>query len=194
MKTKKLTICALCLALITIGAFIKIPLPYFDYVTLQYFFVMMSGMLLGSTLGATVVGIYLFAGLLGLPIFAAGGGISYLLRPTFGFLLGFLPAVWVSGKIVEHGKRQDIKTGLLSASSALIITYTIGLVYKYLILRFYTKTGINWEIILLSVFPLQLPKDIAFTILAGLAYPTLPNMLRMYAPSRKQHLSKVSEI
>lgn len=194
MKTKELTICALCLALITIGAFIKIPLPYFDYVTLQYFFVMMSGMLLGSTMGAACVGIYLAAGLLGLPIFAAGGGISYILRPTFGFLLGFLPAVWVSGKIVEKGSQHDIKTGLLSASSALIITYAVGLVYKYLILRFYTKTGINWEIIVLSVFPLQLPKDIAFTLLAGFAYPTLPNMLRIYTPSIKHKLSKSANI
>lgn len=47
-----------------------------DYFTLQFFFVLLAGILLGSKLGALAVLLYVVIGLLGLPIFAAGGGLA----------------------------------------------------------------------------------------------------------------------
>ena len=52
LTTKKITYCAIFTALITIGAFIQIPVPFMDYFTLQFFFVLLAGILLGSKLGA----------------------------------------------------------------------------------------------------------------------------------------------
>lgn len=75
-NTLKMTYCGIFTALIAIGAFIQIPLPYMDYFTLQFLFVLLSGILLGSKLGGLAVLIYVLIGLIGIPIFASGGGIG----------------------------------------------------------------------------------------------------------------------
>ena len=94
-KTKKLStvsmvLCGMFAALVAIGAFIQIPVPYMDYFTLQFFFVLLAGLILGADKGAISVGCYVLLGLVGVPIFAAGGGIGYIFRPSFGYLVGFI--------------------------------------------------------------------------------------------------------
>ena len=101
MTAVRMALCSLFTALIAIGAFLQIPLPNFDYFTLQFFFVLMAGMLLGARLGALSAALYVLIGLLGIPVFAAGGGISYVLRPSFGFLLGFIVTAFCSGWIMR---------------------------------------------------------------------------------------------
>ena len=70
-----------------------------DYFTLQFFFVLLAGILLGSKLGALAVLLYVVIGLLGLPIFAAGGGLAYIVEPSFGYLIGFIAGAYVTGII-----------------------------------------------------------------------------------------------
>ena len=53
MTAVRMALCSLFTALIAIGAFLQIPLPNFDYFTLQFFFVLMAGMLLGARLGGS---------------------------------------------------------------------------------------------------------------------------------------------
>ena len=106
MTAVRMALCSLFTALIAIGAFLQIPLPNFDYFTLQFFFVLMAGMLLGARLGALSAALYVLIGLLGIPVFAAGGGISYVLRPSFGFLLGFIVTAFCSGWIMQQGQRK----------------------------------------------------------------------------------------
>ena len=93
--SKDVALCGLFAALVAVGAFIKVVIPTgadtMNF-TLQWFFVMLAAFLLGSRRAFTSVGVYLLIGLAGVPIFARGGGPAYLLRPTFGFLLGFLLA------------------------------------------------------------------------------------------------------
>ena len=101
LKTKELTTCALFAALIAVGAFIKIDIPlpmYTMHFTLQWFFVLMAGFLLGAKLASLSVIVYLCIGLVGVPVFAAGGGPTYILRPGFGFLLGFVLAAFLIGQ------------------------------------------------------------------------------------------------
>ena len=69
------------------------------YITI--FFVLLAGILLGSKLGALAVLLYVVIGLLGLPIFAAGGGLAYIVRPSFGYLIGFIAGAYVTGIICE---------------------------------------------------------------------------------------------
>ena len=80
LSTKNMVLCGMFTALTAIGAFIQVPVPYMDYFTLQFFFVLLAGLVLGGNKGALSVGCYVLLGLLGLPIFAAGGGIGYVLR------------------------------------------------------------------------------------------------------------------
>ena len=78
-------------ALIAAGAFIKITIPVQPvpmHFTLQFFFVLLSALLLGARRSLACVAAYLAIGLCGIPVFATGGGLSYLLKPTFGFQIG----------------------------------------------------------------------------------------------------------
>ena len=100
-----MALCGMFTALIVVGAFIKIDIPlplYTMHFTLQWLFVMMAALLLGSKLGALRVIVYLFIGLIGVPVFAAGGGIGYVFRPGFGFLLGFALSAFIMGLICER--------------------------------------------------------------------------------------------
>ena len=85
LSTKSMVLCAMFTALVAVGAFIQIPVPYMDYFTLQFFFVLLAGLILGGNKGAISVGCYVLLGLIGIPIFAAGGGIGYIFRPSFGY-------------------------------------------------------------------------------------------------------------
>lgn len=76
--TKDMILCAMFVALIAAGAFIKIPVPVVPF-TLQYLFTMLAGLLLGGRKGCFAVCVYILLGLVGLPIFAQGGGIGYLI-------------------------------------------------------------------------------------------------------------------
>ena len=87
-KTKTLIYCSLFTALIAVGAFIKIPVPVVPF-TLQYLFTMLAGLLLGSRKGTLSVVAYMLLGLAGLPIFSEGGGFWYVLKPSFGYIIGF---------------------------------------------------------------------------------------------------------
>ena len=82
---------ALFAALTAVGAFIRLPAGPTS-ITLQIFFSALAGILLGVKWGAVSQLLYVGLGLLGLPVFTMGGGLSYLLQPSFGFLLGLIPS------------------------------------------------------------------------------------------------------
>ena len=88
-------------ALIGVGAFVSIPLPFTPVpIGLQTLFVLLTGLVLGPLWGASAVALYLLIGILGLPVFAAGtGGLAHIAGPTGGYLVGFLPAAVVTGLI-----------------------------------------------------------------------------------------------
>ena len=86
--------------LITISAKIKIPF-YPVPMTMQTLVVLMIGIGFGWKLGLATVSLYLFEGIIGLPVFASspekGIGIAYFIGPTMGYLIGFLFAVYFAG-------------------------------------------------------------------------------------------------
>lgn len=96
----------LFVTLTALGAFVRIPLPFTPVpVTLQTFFVLLSGAFLGSSLGVSAQLGYVMLGIWGLPIFTgAGSGLFYLLGPTGGYLLGFLLAALFIGKFINNSK------------------------------------------------------------------------------------------
>lgn len=134
MTTRKLVRTALFAALTAVGAFLKIPLGP-SAITLQFFFTAMAGCLLGSGCGALSQLIYVVLGLLGLPIFTAGGGFSYVLHPTFGFLLGLIPAAWVIGRLTRS--TRSFWRIALAALAGLAVLYAVRLPYMAMILNGY---------------------------------------------------------
>ena len=89
--TRNMVLAALFAALTAIGAFLQIPTGTVP-ITLQFLFTALAGLLLGWKWGAISQLLYVGIGLLGLPVFTQGGGIGYVLQPSFGFLLGLIPA------------------------------------------------------------------------------------------------------
>lgn len=168
ISTRELVLCALFTALIAIGAFLQVPVPYMDYFTLQFFFVVLAGMLLGPKLGALSVTVYVALGLAGVPIFAAGGGVGYVLRPSFGYLLGFIAAAFAAGAALPRLKGRGYGGYLLSALCGFAVTYLIGIGYKYLILNYYLDAPATLAVVLLSCFPLDVPGDLCLCAAAAL--------------------------
>jgi len=86
--------------IITISAKVKIPF-YPVPMTMQTFVILLIGITLGYRMGLATVALYLFEGIVGLPVFAnspeKGIGIIYFIGPTMGYLIGFLVAVYFSG-------------------------------------------------------------------------------------------------
>lgn len=149
---RNLCLTALFAALTAAGAFLRIPAPGMP-ITLQFFFTLTAGLLLGPKWGAASQALYLLLGLLGLPVFTMGGGFSYVLQPGFGFLLGLVPAAAVAGFLR--------KKPFLACLGAWATLYAVGLPYLYLLLQSMTITGVL----------LLLPGDILKIIAAGLLAP-----------------------
>ena len=168
LSTSELISCSLFTAIIAVGAFIQIPVPGMDYFTLQFLFVLMAGMILGSRKGAISVAVYVLLGLIGVPIFAAGGGITYIFRPSFGYLLAFILAAYITGVISERNKDNTFKRYLLASIVGFVVTYIIGLTYKYFMLNFYVGEKTALLMVVADCFPIDMPGDILLTILSAI--------------------------
>ncbi|MCG8533107.1 MAG: biotin transporter BioY [Desulfovibrionales bacterium] len=114
---------ALLAALIAVGAFIQIPLGPVP-ITLQTFFIVLAGFILGSTNGALAMLLYIVAGAIGLPIFAGGkAGFAVLFGPTGGYLIGFIGTAYLAG----FGKRsKGLIIPLVWGLLGLAVVYGIG--------------------------------------------------------------------
>ncbi len=166
MKTKGVIYCGLFTALIAVGAFIKIPIPVVPF-TLQYLFTMLAGLLLGSRLGTLSVLSYMLLGLAGLPIFSEGGGIWYVFKPSFGYIIGFAVGTFVTGWIAEQMEKKTITRYLIANLAGLFCVYAIGMIYYYIICNFVINTPIAVGPLFLYCFVLAVPGDIALSILGA---------------------------
>ena len=120
---------ALLAALLAAGAYIHIPLWGVPF-SMQPLFAMLAGYLLGPTRGPMAVGLYLLAGLGGLPVFAGGkAGLAVLLGPTGGYLIGFLLGASSTGMAVrEETALPSWKTGLAWGVLAQLSIFLPGVV------------------------------------------------------------------
>ena len=161
ITTKDMIMCALFTALIAVGAFIKVPVPVVPF-TLQFLFTMLAGLIMGGRLGAISVGLYAVLGLVGLPIFAEGGGIWYVLKPSFGYIIGFALGSLVTGLMVEKQKNLTMGRLLAANFTGLAIVYACGMIYYYIICNFVIGTPIAFWPLFLYCFLLAVPGDICF--------------------------------
>lgn len=166
-RTQTLTYCSLFTALIAVGAFIKIPVPVVPF-TLQFLFTTLAGLLLGSKRGTVSVAAYMVLGLIGLPIFSEGGGFWYVLKPSFGYIIGFCVGTFVTGLMAEHTKEKTVPHYLAANLTGLMIVYAVGMVYYYVICNYVINTPIALGPLVLYCFVLAVPGDICLCILAAL--------------------------
>ncbi|MFC1540690.1 biotin transporter BioY [Candidatus Margulisiibacteriota bacterium] len=120
------------IALTVAGAYIRMPLPFTPVpITLQTFFVVLAGALLGRKLGTLSQAGYLMVGIFGLPVFTGGlYGFARLFGPTGGYLIGFVLAAFVIGKLLGNDIEAPfvkIVAAMLVGLAVLFITGTIQL-------------------------------------------------------------------
>jgi biotin transport system substrate-specific component len=119
---------SLLAALMAAGAFLAIPIGPVPIV-LQNMFVFLAGLLLGSRWGLASVAVYLLTGACGLPVFAGGlGGIGRIVGPTGGYLMGYLPAVFIIGYISDKTDKQ-FGYDILAMMCATVVLYACGLAW-----------------------------------------------------------------
>jgi len=104
----------------------KIKIPFYPVpMTMQTFVVLVIGIGFGWKLGLATVSLYLFEGIIGLPVFSGtpekGIGLVYFTGPTMGYLLGFLVAVIISGKFIYGSNLIKNFLKLLLATSFIYI-------------------------------------------------------------------------
>jgi len=116
-------------AVIALSALVSIRLPFGPVpVTAQTMTVLLLGAMMGKTRALASVLLYLAQGIAGLPVFAGGMfGAAYLLGPTGGYLIGFVPAVLITGHLAERDWDRKVSTAFLAMLAGNIAIYACGL-------------------------------------------------------------------
>jgi biotin transport system substrate-specific component len=168
-KTKNMILTSLFAALTAIGAYMVIPVGPAP-ITLQLLFTVMAGVFLGARYGALSQIIYILMGLAGLPVFAGGaGGFSYIFAPSFGYVIGFVAAAFLVGKLLENDKRPGFLKIFISCLLGTTIIYAIGYPYLYLVLTRISGASVTFQGLLKPAVLVFLPGDLVKITLAAYA-------------------------
>ncbi|WP_066191087.1 biotin transporter BioY [Gracilibacillus timonensis] len=177
-----LSIGAIFVALMAIGANITSIAPFMVIggvpITLQTFFAILAGLILGSRLGMFTMLVYMLLGLVGAPIFAQfGGGPSSILMPTFGFIVSYPILAFIIGRISE--RKRTLPTYITMALLGLALNFLIGANWMYLAYQvwFEAPSGFTYALVWYWL-ALPLVKDIVLAVIAGVfAYRLEKNFL-----------------
>ncbi|MFC5601918.1 biotin transporter BioY [Sporosarcina koreensis] len=171
MSPLSLVYCGMFAALMMIGANITTFVPFLMIggvpITLQTFFAVLAGLILGSRLGAISMTVYAVVGLAGAPVFAKFyGGFGAILLPTFGFIVSFILVAYVAGKIVE--KNGSLRSYIVAGLVGLVVNYLFGTNWMYFAYKLWAAApdAFTYKVAWMWMVP-PLPKDILLSILAG---------------------------
>lgn len=132
------------------SAHLKIPIGFVP-ITFQLLVVSLIGLLLNKTqILFTMIG-YIVLGLIGLPVFASGAGITYLASPSFGFIIGFI----FFALIVNYFDKR-----IIGLSIGYVVLYIIGLSYLTFIIRIILQNPISLQTIFVSYWAVFLFNDL----------------------------------
>lgn len=179
LPTNELCAVAIFVALIAVGAFIKIPIPPVP-ITLQFAFTLLAGLILGPKLGCLAVVIYILMGLVGIPVFTEGGGFSYVLKPTFGYCIGFVFGTMIAGYIFRGWRLQkkiSFRSALFGCLASAFIVYLFGVLYMFFILRFYLASPQTFGHLIIYGCLIFLPTDFMWCLIASAAAVRLVPLL-----------------
>lgn len=108
----------------------RVQIPFWPVpMTMQTFAVLVIGMAYGARLGAATVVVYLLEGAVGLPVFAAGGGLAYFAGPTAGYLVGFAGGAMLVGWLAERGWDRNPRLTVLAMTLGTIVIFACGVIW-----------------------------------------------------------------
>ncbi|MEK4629024.1 MAG: biotin transporter BioY [Solibacillus sp.] len=183
LKTIDLVYCGLFATLMMIGANITSFAPFLTVggvpITLQTFFAVLAGLVLGKKRGALACAVYMLIGLAGAPVFAKfNGGFSMIVAPTFGFIVTFILIAYIAGVIVE--KYQTRVAYIAAALIATILNYILGTNWMYAAYQLWAGApdGFTYSMAWLWMIP-PMPKDFVLAIFAGVFAYRLQKTLKI---------------
>ncbi|MCL2556754.1 MAG: biotin transporter BioY [Firmicutes bacterium] len=162
ISTKDITQIAVMIAIIVVLAQISMPLPLGVPFTLQTLAVMLTGIIFGPIKGGICIAVYIAMGTIGLPVFAGfSGGLSVILGPTGGFILGFLPATIAIGLLSKPNANKTVYYVklLIGLFIGQLIIFTIGVLWFMQILGRDLNTAIE-----IALIPFIIPEIIKTTL------------------------------
>lgn len=167
-KVYLLVLTALLTTLCIISSKIAIPLPFSTILfTPQVLVVLLCGLVLGPKWALLSQGCYLLLGLIGLPVFSKGGGLGYVMEPSFGYALGFLPAAWLTGLL------RDKTWPALACAAGATAMYVVALGYIALLSYILGNALPSLRAFLSVYFIAFYPMDLVKGVLASLLYRLL---------------------
>ncbi|MFJ8103824.1 MULTISPECIES: biotin transporter BioY [unclassified Lysinibacillus] len=183
LRTVDLAYIGLFSTLLMIGANITSIVPFMMIggvpITLQTFFAILAGLILGSRKGALACTVYMCIGLAGAPVFARFyGGFGQIISPTFGFIVSYILAAFVAGLIVERSGTK--KSYVVAALVATAINYLLGTNWMYFAYKLWASApdAFTYKLAWLWMMP-PLPKDIILAIFAGIFAYRLQKVLKI---------------
>ena len=167
-QLRMIVFASLLAALMAAGAYLAVPIGPVPIV-MQNMFVFLAGLLLGSRWGLASVAVYLLAGACGLPVFAGGmGGIGRIVGPTGGYLIGYLPAVFIIGYISGKGAVR-IGYDVLAMVCGTAVLYACGVTWLQIL------TGMTWtKTLMVGMYPFLIGDAIKITAAALIARAIRP--------------------
>ncbi len=180
---RDMTLIALFTCLTIIGGKISIAVLAIPF-TLQFLVVLLAGILLGARRALLSQALYLLLGLIGLPVFATGGGLAYVLSPSFGFLLGMLVASGLVGflcdRVDPNRDRLKVWQVLPINLAGQLVVYIFGVTYLFLIKNFYSGQSMTlFTAIEFGMLPFLLI-DTLKSLLAAILGPRLRKLTRQF--------------
>ncbi len=115
----------------------RVQIPFWPVpLTMQTFVVMVLALGYGGRLATGTVALYLTQGALGLPVFAAGGGLVYLTGPTGGYLIGFLAAAALMGYLGDRGWHRTVFHAVMAALAGTAVIFAVGVAWLSVLVGF----------------------------------------------------------
>lgn len=173
---------ALFVAVTIVLGFIKIPMQPVA-ITLLTLATTLAGCFLTPLNAFMSQLIYVIIGLAGIPVFTNGGGISYVLQPSFGFLLVLPAMAWAVSVTVRHDSFIPAKLRLIYRHFAVFaisaVMLVAGTLYYFFLAKFYLNTDISMKAAFMSCFVIFLPGTLIKSVTSVILFDMLKKRLRL---------------
>lgn len=153
-SAKNLAYCGIFVAFLCVSGIFNIPITN-GAISMQVAVVFILACILERKLAVLTVIAYLILGLVGLPVFAKGGGLGYVFQPTFGFLASFVIGAFTLSSIYKSSIfKRKIVAYIVGIIATLLIVYAVGSTYMYFIFNLTTDNQFNFaKIVSFAVAP-----------------------------------------
>lgn len=198
LRTIEITFGAVFVCLMAIGANITAWFPLLAIpiggatvpLSLQTFFAIVAGLVLGKRLGSISMITYVCIGYAGVPVFANfSAGPTSLVSPLGGFTLSFIAVAFFTGLVAEWFKRPSVRTYTIAALTGLFFNYTIGVFYMYMATNTWLHLPMSLSVAWIGMIPFLI-KDFGLSIVAAYFMVTIAKRM----PSLLPKVGTVSKI